>query len=146
MDIMDNDTCFYVPGKLCIIDAITMVDGTPYGTWSGETLEEIQARHPGAEVWDFDAAYAAMQAAYIKAPVEITRARFWEMLEILPPKNWRQHRDSESFMMIEHTIGNITSIFVRLELRYFEMTGDASLTHDEIMAKIDNFIEGGTTA
>lgn len=42
---------FYVPGSKGIIDTVTE-EGK--GKYSGETLEQVQKRYPGAILWDMD--------------------------------------------------------------------------------------------
>jgi hypothetical protein len=51
METKTAEKIFYVPGEIRIIDTVTP-DGL--GTYSGETLEEVQKRYPGAILWDMD--------------------------------------------------------------------------------------------
>ena len=61
-------------------------------------------------------------------PVEITRDRFHEMLNILPPVAWNYNDPSfESFKMSERTTGSITAIFVRIHDRYFAFSNTCTL-------------------
>ena len=51
---------------------------------------------------------------YLSDPAEqITESKFFEMLNVLPPKKWINHGDFESFLMIEHENGPFTQQFVR---------------------------------
>ena len=59
-------------------------------------------------------------AGMISDPVEITKERFWEMLEILPPCRWSKHRAMEMFHVSERLTHNLVSWFARLGDRYFE--------------------------
>ena len=60
------------------------------------------------------------QRTYLDQPVkEITKERFWEMLEVLPPGGWVRGT-LETFYMIERQHGNITRQFGRLGNRYIE--------------------------
>jgi hypothetical protein len=45
----------------------------------------------------------------MKGPPE----KFTEMLEVLPPKNWRNDGDFESFLMSEHWSGPYTHQYAR---------------------------------
>lgn len=51
---------------------------------------------------------------YLSRPAERVSAKtFTEMLEVLPPKNWRNEGDFESFLMIEHWSGPYTQQYAR---------------------------------
>jgi len=56
------------------------------------------------------------RACLVHALVEITEARFQEMLEILPPRKWRRGADLETFNMMEFQIGDVTDQFARITL------------------------------
>jgi hypothetical protein len=124
--------CFYVPGQTHIVDIA--IDGRSHV--NGETLEQVQQRHPGAVHMLFDEAIALIRQLsyerYISAPTEITKERWWEMLEILPPIKWRHDKGFESFMISEALTMDLRSIYCRIGDRYFEMTNRQSLTHEEI--------------
>jgi hypothetical protein len=128
--------CFYVPGSRQIIDTINARSGK--SSICGESLEQVQERYPGAEVWDIDIAFKEIQrityAEMVTAPQEISRDRFDEMLNVLPPMNWHREHNAESFMICEATSLDLHSIFCRIGNRYFEMTNRRSLTHQEIIA------------
>ena len=128
--------CFYVPGECSLIDAAT-IDNR--GMYSGETLEEIRKRHPKVELVDYDKACelikTTIQAKYVHGPIEITKERFEEMLNVLPPVAWKHGYDGQSFKMMERTIDNITSIFCEVGGRYFELSDDIHKTHEWIVAQ-----------
>ena len=51
---------------------------------------------------------------YLSLPAEkVDQKTFVEMLEVLPPKNWRNEGDFVSFLMIEHWSGPYTSQYAR---------------------------------
>src|SRR5574340_1594421 len=105
-----TDLCFFNPIKKDIVDgAILGKDGVYRGQYGGRTLEETAAEYKcPVELQDTDVAWKAHQDARLTEPVEIDKARFWEMLEILPPCRWVRGDSSESFHMSEHTTGNVT--------------------------------------
>ncbi len=82
--IMDATEAFAVPGEDSLIDCLRP-DGRTF--IYGSTLEEIRERYPTAErinIADWSKAKADRQ----DTPViwsEVTRDRYWEMLEVLPP-------------------------------------------------------------
>ena len=69
--------------------------------------------------------------------VEITRDRFHEMLNILPPVAWNYNDPSfESFKMSERTTGSITTIFVRIHDRYFAFSDTCTPPHRVCVARV----------
>jgi hypothetical protein len=126
--------------RISIIDAAFFNEerGEYTGMYSHENLEDIGKRYANVQMGEWDEVYQKMQDAYRHPPTEITKERFWDMLECLPPVSWvRGDNDSESFKMSERTIGNLTGVFVRRGKRYFELTEDITKPHAEIMAIID---------
>lgn len=64
-----------------------------------------------------------------------------DMLEVLPPLDWRGTADSQSFKLSEMYSGNITDIFAQCGARYFQMRNHVTITHNEIMEKVKAFID-----
>lgn len=131
-----REPVFYVPGESSIIDAAINRDGTLVGHYSGETLDEIRLRYPGAEIGEWDVVYAAAEESCKTEPVEITEARFLEMLNVLPPVRWVREGGAESFKMSERYYGSITGIYARIGKRYFNFSDVITLPHDEIIKRI----------
>ncbi|MCR4319791.1 MAG: DUF1419 domain-containing protein [Candidatus Brocadiaceae bacterium] len=129
----DNQPVFYQPGKPGIIDLC--IDGK--GQYSGESLEQMRLRYPGAEIGELGAVSEYSENCFKSAAVEITEDRFIEMLEVLPPINWVHENGSESFKISERTYGNITAIFARIGERYFELSDSIFLSHQQIMEKCE---------
>ena len=48
--------------------------------------------------------------------VEITKDRYYEMLEVLPPEKWQ----NGCFRMCEYMTSNITNHFIQINQRFFE--------------------------
>ncbi len=88
-----------------------------------ETIEQVRLRYPGAEVADFKTWLAAKEKALCTEPEEISRDKWWEMLEVLPPQRWQRGHDCESFELMEHTSGRVTAIYVRIGEKYYEFQG-----------------------
>lgn len=126
---------FYADG--CILDFINPSTGR--SAIARRTLEEMQAVYPGAQVMEKEAAYIAKEAAdrdrYCKKPTPITAKDYQYMLCELPPMHWRGNGNTESFKMSEFTTGNITAIYARIGEQHYALVDDASLTHDEIIAR-----------
>lgn len=63
---------------------------------------------------------------YLSYPItEVTEDKFWEMLEVLPPKNWVTINRCEEFCMIEHLTDPYTSQYARKDNKYYHKTVDA---------------------
>lgn len=125
---------FYVPGKSSIVDvAVSCADGIMRGGYSKKSIDELMLEYPELIVDELDAVSARIDESFITCPIEISENQFYEMMEVLPPKHWRNHGISESFQMIEHTRGNITAILCRIENRYFEMQNQAGMSHEDIL-------------
>jgi hypothetical protein len=76
---------FAVPGADSMIDLV--VPETGLSEVYGHTLEQIRERYPGADVVPIGP-WLAAKAARQHSPItwaECTKARYWEMLEVLPP-------------------------------------------------------------
>jgi len=69
-------------------------------------------------------------------PFEIPEAKWHEMLGVLPPVGWRNTACGESFKLSERTAGNVTSIFVRINERYFTFSDDIQTPHDECCRRV----------
>ena len=136
---------FYVPGSpLCgpvLIDlAKRRADGVLVGSVGGESLEAIAKRYPGAELGERDTVVAETERRLISEPHEITRERFIEALEVLPPYDWQRLVYSESFKWVERFSGRITSVFVRIQDQYFEFKDRDCITHEEALEKVSRMI------
>ena len=99
--------CYYTYPDHFIIDTIADDGLTSYGR---KSAEQIRAKHPNAIVTTLDAAALMIESTVKRDVEEITEDTFWYMLEVLPPQDWRQTKDGESFKMMERTSGTITGI------------------------------------
>ena len=121
---------FWQPGRPNAIDAINPATGK--GLYSGENLEDIRKRYPGAIITTLDAILDAERTAFVSEPVRIDRERWDEMLNVLPPVQWKNERAAETFKMSEMTSGMITTIFCRIGENYFELSDNVNTPHDKI--------------
>lgn len=114
----DWTECYAVPGERGIIDAINPLTGLTYVLRATE--EEVKARHPGAvrTTWD---QWRGEQASKQQTPIvwePTTEERYYEMLGVLPPIEWR----GGAFMVSEPA----DSCYATGRPRYqaFRQTGD----------------------
>ncbi len=85
-------------------------------------------------VLPFDTAQQRYETTFKSGPFEIDEAKYREMLEVLPPHDWRHTADAESFKLIERTAGSITGIYVRIGDRYFHLSDSIFMKHEAIIA------------
>jgi hypothetical protein len=75
------------------------------------------------------------ELTYVRAPKEITAARYLEMLNILPPVDFDGSAVRQTFKMSELIDDDTATIFCHVNGRYFELQDNRRLTHREILAK-----------
>lgn len=126
MTSVSQDECHnvFVEG-LNLIDLVNPMTGK--GAYSNESLEEVRKRYPNAHISDFDGFIRWKERQLCTEPKRITRKRWWEMLEVLPPQNWQRSKvcDFECFELCEHLSGRVTSIYCRWGKKYFGFNGIA---------------------
>jgi hypothetical protein len=112
----------------------------------GMTLEQYQ-KDRGVELdaltWDeFSKRVAAYEQSLKTKPKQITKERYWEMLEVLPPCRWTNGR----FHVSERLTGNLVSWFAQKGDLYFEFTEDAAISAASLDALISAAIPDDDTA
>lgn len=139
------EKCFYVRGSRSIIDCAAIypedhphrVDNQYRSHVEAECLDEIRKRYPTAELRDFAEVCREIEALDrahdCHPPKEITKERFWEKLEVLPPVDWQRRGSHESFKIMERLCGNLTTICVRVGDRYFELVEDIRTPHEKLL-------------
>jgi hypothetical protein len=135
-----KEPVFYVPGTTTIIDNAVDRAGVLVAHYSGETLEQIRLRHPGAALGEWDDIYAEIEASCKTEPLEINEDEFLKALNVLPPVRWTQRSDSESFKISERLYGSITAIYARLGDRYYTFSDHIALPHDEVVSRITQML------
>jgi hypothetical protein len=131
---------FYVPSTHAAIhsaiDAAVFRDGQTVGLYSHQTQEELARNYPGVTLGTVEEYAAQLVQAVRTEPVEITRQQYLDALEVLPPLDWEGRRGCESFKLSEFYTSNVTSIYARRGHRYFTFRAVATLSHQEIMARL----------
>ena len=131
-----REPVFYIPGTTTFIDNAVDRNGVLVGHYSGEILEQIRLRYPGAALGEWDDVYAEAEASCKTEPVEIMEDEFLKALNVLPPVRWTQRSDSESFKISERLYGSITAIYARLGNRYYTFSDNITLPHDDVISRI----------
>ena len=131
---------FYTPASdgryPVIIDIAHQTEAGWIGQYSHETQEQIALRHPTVTLGDAEVVADEREAMMIGDPVEITEEQFWDALECLPPEGWINRQHEESFKMCEYYSGNITSIYARVDGRYWTFKDVGTKSHADIIAKV----------
>jgi hypothetical protein len=128
---------FYVPGQIGGIDVAFPDDsGVLRGQYSGDTLEEIRVRYPGAIEGDIEQVAKASHDLCRRPAQRITEERYTEMLECLPPMDWTGRDGWQTFKMSERNYGTITGIYAwdRTNDVHYTLADDETLTHEQIVA------------
>ena len=98
---------------------------------NGQTLEEYRAtcgfpvRVLSSD--EFDKMLDSFHNTLKTRPERITKERFWEMLEILPPCRWHNAGGFEFFHVSERHTGNLVSWFAHQGNHYWEFVDEASI-------------------
>lgn len=132
---------FYVPRRHGIIDLVIERNGVLVGEISGETLEQMRVHWPDVIIDDLDSIENKQQISLMTSPVEIDKDTFVGALNLLPPNKWITRGNEESFKMAEHLLGMITTIYARLDERYFAFNDLCSLPHEVIMIRVRNVLD-----
>ena len=96
----------------------------------------MRDRYPDAVIMDIDKAADLKEGHYKAAPKQITEAQFHDMLECLPPMDYRCANGWTTFKMCELTCGNITGIYATNGDKYYAMQDSQFLRHADIVSKI----------
>lgn len=90
--------------------------------------------------WDAstEAAYwQSREQAACSAVEEITLSEFMDAMAVMYPYDWQGDAESESFKLAEMYCGNVTEIYAKYGERYFRFRDVVTLTHVEILARIE---------
>ena len=124
----------------CIDEVIIDDCGIQRGLYSGETIDQIALRYDNPQICDADE-YIDMQEKMLRTdPVSITEELFQEMLEVLPPVDWRSVAGVTSFKMSERLSGRMTAIYAQKGNRFWTFTDVCSMPAERI-AEIINVLD-----
>lgn len=152
---------FYIPGQLWIQDEIVVRNNQYVGRYSNKTLEQSRDEYPTLTIISLDEAAKIIEDS-AKQPVrEIDNARYEDMLEVLPPIDWKIAEGADSFKFMEMYSGNITDIFASIITdefidpdnqysarvrRYFTLRDHVRMPHTEIIKLCREFMTNGIAA
>lgn len=109
-------------------------------TYSKKTLQQLKDEgtvSSEAEMLRIDDAarkvHEYARNIFCKGPKEITRRRWYELLEVLPPEGWFRDGDSETFMVPECITSCLYCYGIRIGSRYFEMVEDVDVDRNKLI-------------
>ena len=92
----------------------------------------------------YDAAYwEALRANRGDTPHQVSEARYWDMLEVLPPEDWTRGDNFECFRVMEAQTADLYTWLVALGrpgddgAEYWEMIAPRSMTPQGLAARIE---------
>jgi hypothetical protein len=131
---------FYVPSTRAMIhtaiDYAVLLDEKIIGLYTHQTQEELAGSYPGVTLGTVEEYDAQLVQAARTEPEEITEEQYLDALEVLPPLDWRGRKGNDSFKFCEFFTSNVTSIYANRGTRYFKFRDVATLSHQEIMARL----------
>lgn len=134
----------YKPGE-CNFQSLVGTDenGVQVCQYSRQPITEFLAQ--GYQVMSQDEAYemvkAAQEARYCTGFHEISEERWYDALEVLPPKRWEMGGTIEYFAMMEFTCGTFRDFYFKHraeKTRYFVACLNDHLKHREILEEFTN--------
>jgi hypothetical protein len=138
---MATNNVFYTPKNCTLIDQI---DDNGLSICFQSDLEEMKRLHGEVYVITFGEFMTLKkqwsQENCITKPTEITKEKYNDMLEILPPENWRNIYELEYFQMCEYYMGNYTSYYSKYCGKFYTFRNQAWLKPDEVFKIIASAI------
>jgi hypothetical protein len=122
------------------------LDGECVTEWGQNSLPELQEIYTDMALMSMTD-FIKLQDDKYRTPVrEITQERYIDQLEVLPPMDWCRTNAGESFKSMEMYAGDVTSIFVQTEGRFFEFRDVSTLSHAAVLARVETEILFGEIA
>lgn len=138
-DAVMNQYLVYSPMSWTRTIYAKVINGiTEYGR---ETIEQVKERNPDhsfevVSEEELNKRLDDYEKSLITDPLEITRERYWEMLEVLPPCKWRKRGCWEMFHISERLTGNLVSWFATDGDKYYEFTDQDCASDLHLIKKV----------
>ena len=120
-----------------ILDVVEPETGA--GMYSEKTAEQIAADYPKAQivVLGWDTAHQLERGKHVTPVTAISAEYFDEMLNVLPPEDWRHTGGFEHFFVCERIYGNIVLYCVRAGTSYWKFQDEARMSTAAIVERIN---------
>lgn len=107
--------------------------------WSGKTVETVQAEKPNdtlvvVDEPEFEKRYAAYIDSMRTNPKPITKSRWWEALEVLPPCRWTRFGTTEVFHVSERLTDDLVDWYIKKGNDYYSCVQDAAIEIGDLLA------------
>lgn len=99
-------------------------------------LQRLASYGTALAVLPYEEAQRRHETAHVTDPKRIDESHFHEMLNIMPPRDWRRDGYGESFKLSELVTGRIGSIFVQIDDRHFTFQDVVTTPHAECCARV----------
>jgi hypothetical protein len=135
------DKVYYSPSYKGIITLPhpTNPNVSAYGT----KINDLLLEYPDMILISFDKATDLQDAAYRTKPALTTEDRFNDMLDCLPPQNWKNINGGCYFQMCEFLAGNITAYFACKNNAYYTWNDTAWLKPQQVEEILSQIIIKG---
>ena len=143
---------FYTPGKRWADDSAWNAEEKRFATASDDPAKVVGFYShkpladypPGTLIVTEEAAsklaQEACKAHYCKGFEKITKERFWEMLEILPPCKWQKYQGVELFHMSERCFGNFAEWFFEVGDDHYSYVAEDNLPAAELVKRLKEYL------
>lgn len=141
-----TDMAFFESTRSRIWSFAIMASGEWHARFGGQTLEQLRDEFPGMELLPTAVALARENERLRTPWIEVSRSRYIDQLECLPPVDWNRSTGGESFKSMERTGGDVTAIHAEVEGRFFECHDLHTLTHEQVIASVKHAFFAGETS
>lgn len=82
---------------------------------------------------EYDKLYQEYIASRITKAVRVSKKKWHEALNVLPPARWERYGDVEFFHVNEHIVGSLVDWYIRVGERYYHFVDRYNLPSDKVM-------------
>jgi hypothetical protein len=138
---------FYSPQFASALDFAVQDEAGEWCSLYGRlSIADMQREYPGARIATVEEFEQHQINQACTEPEEITEAEYHDARGCMPPINTAQVLGSASFMLAEMYVASVTTIYAAIQgegrTRYFKFRDRASLTHRQILARINRVLLG----
>lgn len=128
---------FYVPNRPWIVDDVRVRDdGVEVSEIHGLTLEEIQAKYPGALIMSREAAMDAIVALCKTVPQQIDLVDYCYARQVFKHYDRKRNGDTESFKLTKDLNERVTVIYAKVGSTYWTFRDVMEMSHDDIAERV----------
>lgn len=103
----------------------------------GDTIEQVRARRPGAQICTIEQLIAMQEDSARTDPQLITSREFTDAFNVLPPMGWQNLGTFECFRMSERLDGRMVRIYARVKDTHWTFVDRIDLPVQAIMGRIE---------